>query len=85
MIDLKVPRKLPLRKRVLELLSSKDDTGGPQSVADVCRNLDISNTNSRSVLVRLHKKGAIERIEKGVYRIKGDKRTYKNNPSNSSE
>ena len=66
-----------LRQRVLDLLTSKDDSGGPQSVADVCEKLNISNTNSRSVLVRLRKKGAIERIAKGVYRAKGDKREYK--------
>jgi len=67
----------PLGERVLNLLDSKEEHGGPQSVADVCEKLNISNTNSRSVLVRLRKKGAIERIAKGVYRVKGDKREYK--------
>ena len=67
----------PLRERVLNLLNSKEEQGGPQSVDDVCRKLNISNTNCRSVLVRLRKKGAIERIAQGVYRAKGDKREYK--------
>ncbi len=67
----------PLRERVLNLLNSKEEQGGPQSVDDVCRKLNISNTNSRSVLVRLRKKEKIERVAKGVYRVKGDKREYK--------
>jgi len=67
----------PLRERVLNLLNSKEAQGGPQSVDDVCRKLNISNTNSRSVLIRLRKKGAIERIAHGVYRAKGDTRKYK--------
>ena len=67
----------PLRERVMGLLSSKQEQGGPQSVDDVCRKLNISNTNSRSVLVRLRKKGDIERIAQGIYRSKGDTRDYK--------
>jgi len=67
------------RQRVIKLLSSKEEYGGPQSIDDVCRKLEISNANSRSVLVRLLKDKEIERIEHGVYKIKGDKRAYKKN------
>jgi len=75
------PRKfystLSLSQRVLKLLESKEEYGGPQHVRDLCKNLWISNTNARSVVVRLHENGKIERLEKGVYRIIGDTRPYK--------
>lgn len=67
---------LPLKQRVLKLLESKKDFGGPQSVHDVQINLQITNGSSRSVLVRLLKSGQIERIGKGTYRISGDSRNY---------
>jgi len=73
--------EIPLRQRVLKLLESAEDFGGPQSVADLCKSLKISNGSSRSVLIRLHKLGNIERIEKGIYRIKGDSRHFKENKS----
>jgi len=66
-----------LRDRVLALLESEEDYGGPQSVDDLCRNLGISNGSSRSVLVKLHQAGKIERIAKGIYRIKNDSRKYR--------
>jgi len=68
--------QLGLRQRVLELLASQEEFGGPQSVEDVSINLGISNTNARSVLVRMLQAGKIERITKGIYRIKGDGRSY---------
>jgi len=70
---------LALRKRVLKLLESNEGFGGPQSVDDICKNLGILNSNSRSVLVRLNKLELIERIGKGVYRIKADSRSYREN------
>ena len=57
---------LPLRKRVIALMDEK----GPQSVNDLCINLGISNGSSRSVLVKMHKAGILERTGKGVYKIK---------------
>jgi len=62
-------------------LKSTKDYGGPQSVDDVCRNLGVSNRNARSILSRLYKKKKVDRIEKGIYRAKGDKRDY--DPSKS--
>ena len=62
--------------RVLKLLRSKKEYGGPQSVDDVCINLNMTNRNARSILSRMYQKGKVERIEKGVYRIKGDSREY---------
>ena len=55
-----------LRSRVIALMKEK----GPQSVADLCTNLGISNGSSRSVLVKMHQAGKIERISKGVYNLK---------------
>ena len=63
-------------ERVLNLLKSSDDYGGPQAVKDVCINLKMKHKNAASILSRLCKKGKIERIRKGVYRISGDARDY---------
>ena len=52
-----------LQKRVLELMQE-----GPKTVADLCGSLGISNGSSRSVLVRMRKKGLITRIGKGTYK-----------------
>ena len=62
--------------RVLKLLESKKEYGGPQSVDDVCKNLGMTNRNARSVLSRMYKKGKIDRVKKSIYRKKGDKRDY---------
>ena len=70
---------LSLRKRVLTLMKSEQGFGGPQSVEDVCKSLLAPNSNVRSVLVRMKRDGLIERVQKGVYRIKGDARSYKKN------
>ena len=53
-----------LQVRVLELMRT-----GPKTVADLCESLGISNGSSRSVLVRMRKKGLITRIGKGTYKI----------------
>ena len=63
-------------ERVRSLLKSTKEYGGPQSVDDVCRNLGLSNRNARSILSRLYKKKKVDRIGKGIYRAKGDKRDY---------
>jgi len=67
---------LRLRQRVLKLMESYDDYGGPQSVGDLCKSLRINNGSSRSVLVKLHKAGDVERIGKGIYRLKEDEREF---------
>ena len=63
-------------KRVLMLLKSKKDYGGPQSLDDVCKNLKMNNRNVRSILSRLFLKGEIDRVGIAVYRAKGDDREY---------
>jgi predicted transcriptional regulator of viral defense system len=63
-------------KRVLMLLKSKRAYGGPQSLDDVCKNLQMNNRNARSILSRLCLKGEIDRIGKALYRAKGDDREY---------
>lgn len=62
--------------RVLKLLKSTEDFGGPQSIDDVCQNLGMNNRNARSILSRLYLKGKIDRIGKATYRIKGDSRDF---------
>ena len=59
-----------LSSRVVDLLERE----GPKSVNELCVDLGITNGSSRSVLVKLHKAGRIERIAKGVYRSNGDSR-----------
>lgn len=63
-------------ERVLNLLKSNEKYGGSQSVKDVCINLKMKHKNVASILSRLCKKGKIERVEKGIYRISGDAREY---------
>ena len=63
-------------ERVLKLLKSTKEYGGPQSLKDVCKNLQMSNNNARSVLSKMYKSGKIDRIELAVYRVKGDERDY---------
>ncbi len=64
------------REKILWLLESDEEFGGPQSVNDLCRNLGIPNTNVRSLVVRMMKSGKIERVSKGTYKISGDSRGY---------
>lgn len=70
---------ITLRDRVLKLLSSDEEYGGPQSIDDLVKNLNISNGSSRSVMIKLLQVGKIERIGHGIYKIKGDKRNYRKN------
>ncbi len=72
----KFPKTALLREKVLWLMKSEEEFGGPQSVDDLCRSLQISNGSSRSVLVKLHQAEKIERVGTGIYRIKGDMREF---------
>ncbi len=63
-------------ERVLKLLKSTKEYGGPQSLKDVCKNLQISNNNARSILSKMFTAGKIDRIKPAVYRAKGDDRDY---------
>ena len=67
---------LTTSERVLNLLKSTKEYGGPQSVYDVCTNLEMTNRNARSMLSRLYRKEKVDRIGKGIYRAKGDRRDY---------
>jgi len=72
-------------ERILKLLKSTKEYGGPQSVDDICKSLSMTNRNARSILSRMYKKEKIERIGKGIYRVKGDKREYDSNMSHYTE
>ena len=63
-------------ERVLKLLESTEEYGGPQSLKDVCKNLQMSNNNARSILSKMFTAGKIDRIKPAVYRAKGDDRDY---------
>ena len=63
-------------ERILKLLKSEKEYGGPQSIADVCRNLEMTNRNARSMLSKMTKNELIDRIGDGIYRIKGDPREF---------
>ena len=69
-------KSLKAGSRVLKLLESTEEYGGPQSLRDVCRNLRIPNNNARSILSKMYTHGKIDRIKPAVYRAKGDSRKY---------
>jgi len=56
----------PLRKRVVKIMEEK----GRQSVKELCENLNISNGSARSVLIKMHQAGVLERVGHGVYKIR---------------
>ena len=72
-------------ERILKILKSTKEYGGPQSVDDVCKSLSMTNRNARSILSRMYKKEKIERIGKGIYRVKGDTREYNPDMSHYEE
>ena len=49
-------------ERILKILKSTKEYGGPQSVDDVCKSLSMTNRNARSILSRMYKKEKIEKI-----------------------
>lgn len=63
-------------KRVLALLESEEEFGGPQSIDDVCKNLHLTNRNARSILSKMTKRNEIDRIGQGIYRAIGDDREF---------
>ena len=62
--------------RVMKILKSNEEYGGPQSVDDVCKNLGMNNRNAHSILSKMYIKGKIDRIGIAVYRAKEDDREY---------
>ena len=67
--------------KILRLLKSTKEYGGPQSVDDICKSLGMTNRNTRSILSRMCKNEKIDRIALGIYRAKGDEREYNSNMS----
>ena len=78
-------KSLKAGSRVLKLLESTEEYGGPQSLRDVCRNLRIPNNNARSILSKMYTHGKIDRIKPAVYRAKGDNREYNPNKPHYKE
>jgi len=72
-------------ERILKLLKSTKEYGGPQSTDDICKSLGMTNRNARSILSRMCKSGKIERKEAGVYSAIGDKREYSKDMSHYNE
>ena len=52
----------PLESKTIDLV--KDE---PKTVAEICTELKISNGSTRSLVIRMHKKGLITRVGKGKY------------------
>lgn len=63
-------------ERIIKLLKSTEEYGGPQSLDEVVKNLRMSNSNARSALSKMSKSGKIDRIKPAVYRARGDRRGY---------
>jgi len=64
-------------EKILFVLKSDADFGGPQSAELLCKLLDMKRKNLDSLLSRLCLKRKIERITLGTYRCPGDHRTPK--------
>lgn len=69
--------KLAASKKVLFILKSHENFGGPQSIDHMNKILNMKKKNLESLVSRLCIKGKIERISPGVYRYPGDARTPK--------
>ena len=52
----------PLESRLSDFLKDESYT-----VAEICSELKISNSSTRSLVIRMHKKGLIIRVGKGKY------------------
>jgi hypothetical protein len=63
--------------KIIWVLKQQEDFGGPQSAELLGEFLGMKRKNLDSLLSRLYKRGKIERISPGVYRLPGDERTPK--------
>ena len=52
----------PLESRLYDFLKDESYT-----VTEICSELKISNGSTRSLVIRMHKKGLITRVRKGKY------------------
>lgn len=63
--------------KIIWVLKQQEDFGGPQSAERLCTFLGMKRKNLDSLLSRMCKRGKIERISLGVYRLPGDERNPK--------
>ncbi|MBM3910878.1 MAG: hypothetical protein FJ356_04445 [Thaumarchaeota archaeon] len=68
---------LPPSEKIIWVLKQQEDYGGPQSAERLCTFLGMKRKNLDSLLSRLYKRGKIERVSMGVYRLPGDEREPK--------
>lgn len=64
-------------EKIIFVLKSHEDFGGPQSSTILGKFLNMKPKNIDSLLSRLCKKGVIDRLSLGVYVYPGDTRTPK--------
>tara|TARA_Y100000590_G_scaffold4708_2_gene6380 strand:- start:2424 stop:2666 length:243 start_codon:yes stop_codon:yes gene_type:complete len=64
-------------KKIIYVLKSNESFGGPQSASQLQKTLNMKRKNLDSLLSKLFKKGAINRISPGVYAYPSDKRSPK--------
>jgi hypothetical protein len=68
---------LTLSKKVIFILKSHDEIGGPQSMDQINKILNMKKKNLESMVSKLCLARKIERVSPGVYRYPGDKREPK--------
>ncbi|WP_205097629.1 type IV toxin-antitoxin system AbiEi family antitoxin domain-containing protein [Candidatus Nitrosotenuis uzonensis] len=64
-------------EKIIFVLKSHEDFGGPQSADILCKFLGMKRKNLDSLLSRLCQKGRIQRIHPGIYGYPGDSREPK--------
>ena len=67
-------KNLSISNKIIFVLKSHENFGGPQSTEMLKKTLDVKRKNLDSALSKLALKGSIIRIEKGVYKYPGDER-----------
>tara|TARA_Y100001936_G_C16085449_1_gene681330 strand:+ start:268 stop:513 length:246 start_codon:yes stop_codon:yes gene_type:complete len=69
--------KLSPQKKIMYILRSKEEFGGPQSSKQMNEILGFKKKNLDSALSKMVKNGMILRIGVGVYKFRGDPRELK--------
>lgn len=69
--------RLPPSEKIIFVLKSHENFGGPQSTSILCKFLNMKRKNIESLLSRLCLKGRIIRISPAIYGYPGDTRKPK--------
>jgi predicted transcriptional regulator of viral defense system len=62
-------------EKIIFVLKSHEEFGGPQSAKRLQETLKIKRKNLDSLLSKLSQKGSIVRVQPGIYKYPGDNRS----------